>query len=92
MAIFSQYDQVCLVYSESQQKTYFQTHVTFLIVSKRIGWIPLKDELPAELISDFNLVIGLSVTEMEIVEAAYRKINPNCEIYCSCCNLKRTSI
>ncbi|ESO07015.1 hypothetical protein HELRODRAFT_171053 [Helobdella robusta] len=47
------------------------------MTSKRIGFIPLKDELPDELINKFDLVLGLSIAEMEIVEAAYRKGNPN---------------
>jgi nephrocystin-3 len=44
---------------------------------KRIGWIPMEDELPKALWDKYQLVFGLSVTEMEIVHAAYRIENPN---------------
>ena len=39
----------------------------------------MKEELTDEIISEFDLIIGLSVTEMEIVHAAYRQDNPNGE-------------
>ena len=45
--------------------------------SKRIGWIPLKEELKEETRLDFGLIFGLSMTEMEIMHAAYRQDNPN---------------
>lgn len=45
--------------------------------SKRVGLIPLKDDLPASLWQQYDLPFGLSVTEMEIVHAAYRRNNPN---------------
>lgn len=44
---------------------------------KRIGWIPVASELPPNLLDSYQLVFGLSVTEMEIVHAAYRIENPN---------------
>lgn len=37
----------------------------------------MASELPPNLLDSYQLVFGLSVTEMEIVHAAYRIENPN---------------
>ena len=58
--------------------------VLCFVHSKRVGWIPLDEELPPKLLSNYRLVFGLSVTEMEIVHAAYRIENPNgMYLYCA---------
>ena len=53
----------------------------FIAASERIGWIPLEDEVPGNLVDEYRWIFGLSVTEMEIVHGAYRKDNPNCELF-----------
>ena len=50
-----------------------------LFCSERMGWIPLDEEISRNLIDKYKLVVGLSVTEMEIIHAAYRPDNPNCK-------------
>ena len=51
--------------------------------SKRVGWIPKpneakeKDRISFDLMRQFRLVFGLSITEMEIVYGAYSITNPN---------------
>ncbi|CAH1785090.1 unnamed protein product [Owenia fusiformis] len=47
------------------------------MTSERIGWIPIGEEVPASIKSEYKWVDGLSVTEMEIMHASYRKDNPN---------------
>ena len=42
-----------------------------------MGWVPLENEIEKETIEHYHLIIGLSVTEMEIMHAAYRQDNPN---------------
>jgi hypothetical protein len=50
--------------------------------SEQIGWIPTRKELEdaEDIVEKFQIVYGLSVTEMEILQAAYRINNPNCEL------------
>ena len=52
--------------------------------SERIGWIPLLSEISDDVKETYKFVFGLSVTEMEIMHAAYRLNNPNgmCVIVC----------
>ncbi len=45
--------------------------------SERIGWVPLRDEVPESVRDEYKWVQGLSVTEMEIMHGAYRRDNPN---------------
>ena len=45
--------------------------------SERVGWIPMDNEVPESVKSEYVWVDGLSVTEMEIMHGAYRKNNPN---------------
>ena len=45
--------------------------------SERAGWIPKFGDMTANLASQYGWVYGLSVTEMEIVHGAFRKLNPN---------------
>jgi len=45
--------------------------------SDRAGWIPKFEEFTLNLASQYGWVYGLSVTEMEIVHGAMRKLNPN---------------
>lgn len=45
--------------------------------SERIGWIPDRASVSEECLEQYQLFFGLSVTEMEIVHAAYRNDNPN---------------
>jgi hypothetical protein len=47
------------------------------MIGARCGWIPEPNEVPHEFGSQYAWVQGLSVTEMEIVHAAYRSANPN---------------
>jgi len=47
------------------------------LYSERIGWIPLEDEISNDVRKRYNFLYGLSVTEMEIMHAAYRLDNPN---------------
>ncbi|CAH1783141.1 unnamed protein product, partial [Owenia fusiformis] len=47
------------------------------MTSERIGWIPRGPDIPEGLKAQYKWIDGLSVTEMEIMHAAYRKENPN---------------
>ncbi|XP_013381732.1 TPR repeat-containing protein DDB_G0287407 isoform X2 [Lingula anatina] len=47
------------------------------MTSERVGWIPKTGDVPPNLLDQYCLVFGLSVTEMEIIHGAYKKINPN---------------
>ena len=47
------------------------------VFSERVGWIPVKNEIPEAVQEEYKWVEGLSVTEMEIMHGAYRKDNPN---------------
>ena len=49
----------------------------YKLYSERIGWIPLLEEISDDVQTIYNFVYGLSVTEMEIMHAAYRLDNPN---------------
>ncbi|XP_066925783.1 telomerase protein component 1-like isoform X2 [Clytia hemisphaerica] len=44
---------------------------------ERAGWIPSFGDLTFNLAAQYGWVYGLSVTEMEIVHGAFRKLNPN---------------
>nr|XP_054748224.1 TPR repeat-containing protein DDB_G0287407-like isoform X1 [Lytechinus pictus] len=44
---------------------------------ERCGWIPNQMEVPESVMQEYRWIMGLSVTEMEIMHAAYRKTNPN---------------
>lgn len=57
------------------------------LFSERIVWIPTRKELEGqnELMKKFHVIYGLSVTEMEILQAAYRLNNPNCEYFFYMC-------
>ena len=44
---------------------------------ERAGWIPNFGDLTYNLAAQYGWVYGLSVTEMEIVHGAFRKLNPN---------------
>ncbi|XP_071494027.1 telomerase protein component 1-like [Diadema antillarum] len=44
---------------------------------ERCGWIPNQMEVPESIMQEYRWIMGLSVTEMEIMHAAYRKNNPN---------------
>ncbi|XP_066932772.1 LOW QUALITY PROTEIN: TPR repeat-containing protein DDB_G0287407-like [Clytia hemisphaerica] len=56
-----------------------ENHVPFFLnlCAERVGWIPTSEELTANLTSHYGWVHGLSITEMEIVHGALRKMNPN---------------
>merc|ERR1719494_24318 len=47
------------------------------LCGERAGWIPGFGDLTFNLASQYGWVYGLSVTEMEIVHGAFRKLNPN---------------
>ncbi|ELU16709.1 hypothetical protein CAPTEDRAFT_199172 [Capitella teleta] len=47
------------------------------MTSERVGWIPMEEEVPEAISSEYSWVRGLSVTEMEILHGAYRTDNPN---------------
>jgi len=47
------------------------------LAGERAGWIPKFGDMTANLASQYGWVYGLSVTEMEIVHGAFRKLNPN---------------
>ncbi|KAK2162086.1 hypothetical protein LSH36_104g03069 [Paralvinella palmiformis] len=47
------------------------------LTSARRGWVPNPDQIQPEVVKDYGLVYGLSVTEMEIVRGAFEKRNPN---------------
>jgi len=48
-----------------------------LYFSERIGYIPEEESMSSEFVDQYQIVVGLSVTEMEIVHAAYKNCNPN---------------
>ena len=54
-------------------------YVNISISSERMGWVPVGDEIPGSLKEEYKWIEGLSVTEMEIMHAAYRNDNPNCK-------------
>ena len=58
------------------------TYVILLynLCSERAGWIPNRGEVPESLAMEYKWIMGLSVTEMEIMHGAYRKDNPNCKL------------
>lgn len=43
----------------------------------RAGWIPKFEDLSSNIAAQYGWVYGLSVTEMEIVHGALRKLNLN---------------
>ncbi|XP_065653579.1 TPR repeat-containing protein DDB_G0287407-like isoform X2 [Hydra vulgaris] len=47
------------------------------LVGERAGWIPKFEDVSLNLATQYGWVYGLSVTEMEIVHGAIRKLNPN---------------
>ncbi|XP_077981357.1 telomerase protein component 1-like [Glandiceps talaboti] len=47
------------------------------LTSERCGWIPNRSEVPQSVIDEYMWVMGLSVTEMELIHGAYRVDNPN---------------
>ncbi|XP_066928434.1 TPR repeat-containing protein DDB_G0287407-like isoform X2 [Clytia hemisphaerica] len=47
------------------------------LAGDRAGWIPKFEDFSLNLASQYGWVYGLSVTEMEIVHGAMRKLNPN---------------
>ena len=47
------------------------------MTSERIGWIPLGDQIPEAVRTEYKWIDGLSITEMEIMHGAYRNDNPN---------------
>lgn len=47
------------------------------MTSERTGWIPEEHVIPDILREQYDWIDGLSVTEMEILHAAYRIDNPN---------------
>nr|XP_006815135.1 PREDICTED: telomerase protein component 1-like [Saccoglossus kowalevskii] len=47
------------------------------LTSERCGWVPNRSEVPQSVIDEYRWVMGLSVTEMEIIHGAYRVDNPN---------------
>ncbi|XP_071951905.1 telomerase protein component 1-like isoform X2 [Antedon mediterranea] len=47
------------------------------LTSERCGWIPNPLEVPDSIVEEYRWVMGLSVTEMEIMHGAYRKDNLN---------------
>ena len=49
----------------------------------RSGWIPTMEDLSQNLAAQYGWVYGLSVTEMEIVHGAFRKLNPNGKFFSS---------
>lgn len=53
------------------------SHWYILLFRDRTGWIPKFEEFSLNLASQYGWVYGLSVTEMEIVHGAMRKLNPN---------------
>ena len=46
-------------------------------IRERVGWIPKAGDLTDSLTAQYGWVFGLSVTQMEIVYGAFRKLNPN---------------
>nr|XP_047125336.1 TPR repeat-containing protein DDB_G0287407 [Hydra vulgaris]XP_047125337.1 TPR repeat-containing protein DDB_G0287407 [Hydra vulgaris] len=47
------------------------------LAGERAGWIPKFEDVSLNLAAQYGWVYGLSVTEMEIVHGAFRKLNPN---------------
>lgn len=47
------------------------------MLGHRYGWIPLLNDIPDDIRSDYNWIDGASVTHMEIVHAAFHHYNPN---------------
>ncbi|XP_019645560.1 PREDICTED: TPR repeat-containing protein DDB_G0287407-like isoform X1 [Branchiostoma belcheri] len=47
------------------------------MTSERCGWVPAVEEVPQAVVDEYRWIFGLSVTEMEIMHAAYRRDNPN---------------
>lgn len=47
------------------------------LAGDRAGWIPSFEDFSNNLASQYGWVYGLSVTEMEIVHGAFRRLNPN---------------
>ncbi|XP_057298417.1 TPR repeat-containing protein DDB_G0287407-like isoform X1 [Hydractinia symbiolongicarpus] len=47
------------------------------LAGERAGWIPNFGDLTNNLAAQYGWIYGLSVTEMEIVHGAFRKLNPN---------------
>lgn len=47
------------------------------LAGDRAGWIPQFQDLSLNVATQYGWVYGLSVTEMEIVHGAIRKLNPN---------------
>ncbi|XP_070562961.1 TPR repeat-containing protein DDB_G0287407-like isoform X2 [Ptychodera flava] len=54
-----------------------ETHTLLRFVCERCGWIPNRNEVPQSVIEEYRWVMGLSVTEMEVIHGAYRVDNPN---------------
>jgi hypothetical protein len=51
---------------------------SFSICSARAGWVPEKKHVSPQLMDKYKMVYGLSITEMEIVQGAFKfKNNPN---------------
>ncbi|XP_057298336.1 TPR repeat-containing protein DDB_G0287407-like [Hydractinia symbiolongicarpus] len=49
------------------------------LTGDRAGWIPKFGDLSDSLAAQYGWIYGLSVTEMEIVHGAFRKLNPNAQ-------------
>eukprot|EP00794_Sanderia_malayensis_P003244 gene3244-3725_t len=47
------------------------------LAGERSGWVPSFDDLSHNVAIQYGWVYGLSITEMEIVHGAIRKLNPN---------------
>eukprot|EP00058_Branchiostoma_floridae_P025527 XP_002611017.1 hypothetical protein BRAFLDRAFT_97506 [Branchiostoma floridae] len=47
------------------------------MTSERCGWVPGVEDVPQAIVDEYRWIFGLSITEMEIMHAAYRRDNPN---------------
>ncbi|CAH1244024.1 TEP1 [Branchiostoma lanceolatum] len=47
------------------------------MTSERCGWVPAVEDVPQAIVDEYRWIFGLSITEMEIMHAAYRRDNPN---------------
>ena len=64
-------------FSKNQKSQVNLFSQNFSLYSDRTGWIPKFEDFSLNLASQYGWVYGLSVTEMEIVHGAMRKLNPN---------------
>lgn len=47
------------------------------LLGERYGWIPKEGQIPQDLVTKYNWIKEFSITAMEIVYGAFRRMNPN---------------